>query len=78
MPDTVLDEQARDVLRTLRVGGRFTIKGTPGTFQVKEWHHPTESEPWVSAHKCEGPWGLTMSRAIRVSRIEAVVPMKST
>lgn len=68
-----IDDHARNVLRTLRVGGRFSIKGTPGVFQVTEWHHPVEQEPWVSAYRHEGPMGLTAYRAIRVSRIEAVL-----
>lgn len=73
----VLDAQTLDIMRTLRVDDHFSIRGESGVFQVKEWFHPVEAEPYVKAYKFEGAFGLTAARFIRVSRIEAKVPRRA-
>lgn len=74
----VLDEQAREVLRTLRPGDQFTLKDRAGTLQCMAWEHPVESEPWVRAYGVDPRTGaLNGFCAIRVSRIDKVLPMRA-
>lgn len=70
-----LDDHAKEVLHTLRVGGHFSIKGVKGDFVVTEWQHPVELEPWVAAYQYENGL-LTSFRAVRVSRVERVFENK--
>ena len=73
---TVLDEQAREVLRQLQPGDHFTLRGDNIVIRCTKVNHPIEQEPWADGYVVDRGGTLGNARAIRVSRIDRILPRK--
>lgn len=75
---SVLDEQAKDILRRLQPGDLFTLRDEKNVVcRATEVRHPVECIPLVRAYEMEGPRGRRsdrMYRAISLDRVEAILP----